>query len=163
MPFFHLVMPFIHLEIAIDPPSLGGGGSLQRGTQTRLRAKSLSEIPCASARHVYYFGVFCALWCISGENTVILGAPPQRRQMGIRGYHAPNNPHKHASECIFWQLAAWVTQICTRLTVCGACWGMVPTVTHSFALGGFPNNDRGFTKNAPKCTKHTKIAQNGQK
>ena len=48
-----------------------------------------------------YFGVFCALRCILVENTVILGAPIGRRQMGNRGYLDPKRTLRHAFECIF--------------------------------------------------------------
>ena len=45
----------------------------------------------------------------------------------------------------------------------GPIGGMAPTIPHFSALDGCPKNDRVLTENVPKCTKYTKIAQNGQK
>ena len=100
-----------------------------------------------------YFDVFCALWCIFGENQVILETPLQRRQMGNRGYHAPNLPHRHASECIFVPPNLLAVTICTRWCVCGAYWG------HG-VLRGCPKITGGFHQ---KCTKVHKIHQNSPK
>ena len=47
-----------------------------------------------------FWRILCSLLHFR-ENTVILGAPIGRSQMGDRGYLDPNRTHRHTIECIF--------------------------------------------------------------
>ena len=108
------------------------------------------------------FGRFGLFWRILytlvhfGENTVILGAPTGRRQMGNRGYPGPKRPHRHASECIFVSPKLLAVEIWTHMRVSEPYWWHGNC---NYPFAGVPK----MTVFSPKCTKVHKMSQNGQK
>ena len=111
------------------------------------------------------FGHFWPFWLILctlahfGENTVILGAPSRRKQMGNRGYPDPNRPRRHPSECIFVSPKLPAVKIWTHMRVSEPSW------CHgncNYPFVGAHQNDCVFTKmhqraqNEPKWPKMAK-------
>ena len=126
------------------------------------------KVVCGRFLHVFWpfrdiLVYFVHLGAFLAKPRSVWGHPPSANKWVIVGTMPPTGPTDTPASAYFdsWQLG-WHKYALAGVPV-GPVKVMVPTIAHLFALGGCPQNDRVFTKHAPKCTKYAKIAQNGQK